>query len=84
MLPGAITVISKWIKTGKTIEIIDAMSAELHKAAKQTKTDPLAFIKQESIFGDLAKNERFADLYVEMVQKIYKDPNIKKYMQEML
>jgi mannitol 2-dehydrogenase len=71
-------------KNGQALEITDAMSAELHKAAKETEVDKLAFIKQESIFGNLAKNKRFADLYVEMVQKIYTDPNIKKYMQEML
>ena len=52
--------------------------------AEQTRIDPLSFIKQESLFGDLAKNERFATLYTAMVQKIHKDANIKKYMQEML
>jgi len=69
---------------GHPIEIIDAMSAELHKAAEQTRTDPLAFIKQESLFGNLAKNERFTTLYAAMVQNIYKDPNIKKHMQNMI
>ena len=65
---------------GHPIEIIDAMSTGLHQAAKQTKTDPLAFIRQESLFGNLVKNERFTKLYTEAVQKIYKDINIKKYM----
>ena len=65
---------------GHPIEIIDAMSTELHQAAKQTTTDPLAFIRQESLFGNLVKNERFTKLYTEAVQKIYKDTNIKKYM----
>ena len=69
---------------GKTIEIIDALDAELHQAAKQTKTDPLAFIRQESLFGNLIENEIFTKLYMEMVQKIYKDTNIKKYMLEMI
>ena len=71
-------------KNGQPLEIIDALDAELHKAAEQTRTDPLAFIKQESLFGDLAKNKRFTNLYAAMVQKIYKDPTIKKYMQEMI
>lgn len=69
---------------GHPIEIIDAMGTELHQAAKQTTTDPLAFIRQESLFGTLAKNERFAKLYTEAVQKIYKDPNITKYMKNMI
>jgi mannitol 2-dehydrogenase len=71
-------------RQGHPIEIIDAMSAELHQAAKQTKTDPLAFIKQESLFGNLIENGRFTKLYVEAVQKIYTDANIKKYMLEII
>ncbi len=69
---------------GHPIEIIDAMNTELHQVAKQTKTDPLAFVRQESLFGKLAKNERFTKLYTETVQKIYKEPNIKKYMKDMI
>ncbi len=69
---------------GHPIEIIDDMSSELHQAAKQTTADPLAFIRQESLFGNLVKNERFTKLYTEMVQEIYKDTNIKKYMLEMI
>jgi len=68
-------------KNGQPIEVIDVMKTELQKAAKQTSSDPLAFIRQESIFGDLINEERFTNLYVEMVQKIYADPNIKKIMQ---
>ena len=69
---------------GRPIEIIDAMSAELHQAAKQTVTDPLAFIRQESIFGNLIKNEKFTTLYTKAVQKIYVDANIKEYMKHMI
>ncbi|MBT8297488.1 MAG: mannitol dehydrogenase family protein [Maribacter sp.] len=69
---------------GHPIEIIDAMSSELHQAAKQTKTDPLAFIRQESLFGNLIENERFTTLYTEAVQKIYSNANIKNYMKNMI
>ena len=71
-------------KNQQSIEIIDVMSEELAQAAKQTQTDRLAFIRQESLFGDLAKNKRFTELYADMVQKIYMDANIKKYMQDIL
>ncbi len=71
-------------KNGQPLEIIDAMSTELHQAAKQTKTDPLAFVRQESLFGSLVKNERFTKVYTEAVQKIYRDTNIKKYMQDLI
>ena len=69
---------------GQPIEIIDTMSEELHQAAKQTSIDVLAFIKQESIFGELWKNQRFTKLYTEMVRKIYSDANIKKHMRAIL
>ena len=69
---------------GHPIEIIDAMGTEIHQAAKQTTTDPIAFIRQESLFGDLIKNERFIKMYTEAVQKIYQDTNIKKYMKDMI
>ena len=71
-------------RLGHPIEIIDAMSTELHQVAKQTTTDPLAFIRQESLFGNLIKNERFTKLYTEAVQKIYEDANIKKYMEDII
>jgi mannitol 2-dehydrogenase len=69
---------------GHPIEIIDDMSSELHQAAKQTTIDPLAFIRQESLFGNLIKNERFTKLYTEVVHKLYDDPNIKKHMSAMI
>ena len=69
---------------GHPIEIIDAMSTELHQAAKQTESDPLAFIRHESLFGNLIKNEWFTNLYKGAVQKIYEDANIKEYMKDMI
>ena len=69
---------------GHPIEVVDAMSRELHQAAKQTETDPLAFIRQESIFGNIIENERFTKLYTITVQKTYNNTNIKKYMLEMI
>ncbi len=88
----AILVIAAWCyysdkgidKDGQPIEIIDAMCAELHQAAEQTETDSLAFVKQKALFGNLSKNERFTRSYIDMVQKIYEDANIKKYMQHMI
>ncbi|WP_405415326.1 mannitol dehydrogenase family protein [Maribacter sp. Asnod1-A12] len=67
-------------KNGESIEIIDALQDQLHQAASKTNEDPLAFIKQESLFGNLAQNEKFTSLYSDMVQKIYANPDIKKLM----
>ncbi|MGI9552935.1 MAG: mannitol dehydrogenase family protein [Aurantibacter sp.] len=71
-------------KEGRSLEIIDAKENELRKAAKQTPTNPLAFIQQESIFGNLANDERFAELYTSMMKKIYEDSNIIVHMEDIL
>ncbi|WP_324027710.1 mannitol dehydrogenase family protein [Maribacter sp. BPC-D8] len=69
-------------KNGNSIEIIDAMQEQLHAAASKTETDPLAFIRQESLFGNLINEDRFTSLYRKMVQEIYKDADIKKLMKQ--
>ena len=71
-------------QTGRPIEINDVLRDQLHQAAQRTSTDSLAFIRQESLFGDLAQNERFANVYTDMVRKIYEDTPIKTRMQGML
>ena len=69
---------------GQSLEIIDAMQSELHQAASETKNDPLAFIKQENLFGDLAKNTDFTAVYIRMLQELYQVNNIKKLMRDMI
>ncbi len=71
-------------KDGRPIEVIDAMSEELHHAARLTSTDPLAFIRQESLFGYLVQNEQFTEVYASMVREIYEDARVRKHMQAML
>lgn len=71
-------------KTGNPIEIIDRMSAELQKVARQTTNNPLAFIEQQHLFGNIAQNEEFAELYGDMIKIIYKDLDIRKQMKKML
>ncbi|PIB23712.1 mannitol dehydrogenase [Maribacter sp. 4U21] len=71
-------------QNGEPLEIIDAMQDELHKAATATSSDPLAFIRQESLFGELAENERFATTYTDMIQELYKTSEVKKLMRSLL
>lgn len=66
------------------IQIIDALDRDLHQAAEQIEIDRLAFVRQESIFGNLAQNERFSTLYAGMVEKIYRDANIRGHMKDVL
>lgn len=71
-------------QNGQHLEIIDAMQNELHTAAKETSNEPLAFIKQEALFGRLAENERFAASYTSLLQELYQGSAINKLMQGLL
>ena len=71
-------------QNGQPLEIIDAMQGKLHDAAKETSTNPLAFIQLESLFGGLSENERFTTTYTSMLQELYTSGDIKKLMQSLL
>ncbi len=71
----ATTIIAAWCwylelagTTGHTWDIEDSMKELLHKnALASVKEDPLAFIKTETLFGDLALSERFATAYLSII-----------------
>lgn len=56
---------------GETLEIHDDMAQELSTAAKLTTTKPTSFIELESLFGDLANNEKFISQYTHSIAAIY-------------
>jgi len=57
---------------------------ELHHTASETKNNPLAFIKHESLFGNLAKSNNFIRIYTSMLEELYKNNKIDKMMQGMI
>ncbi|MFK7921665.1 MAG: mannitol dehydrogenase family protein [Bacteroidia bacterium] len=71
-------------KDGLPLEIVDAMKQSLHEAAKESGTDKLAFLKIKTVFGDLYRKKRFAELYEEMIDKIYQNPDTSVHMQNLL
>ncbi len=71
-------------QNGQPLEIIDAMQGKLHDAAKETANNMLAFVQLESLFGGLAKNERFTKVYCAMLQQLYEAGDIKKMMHSMI
>lgn len=70
-------------ENGESLEIIDAQKEALHQAAKNTENDLTSFLNQPEIFEKLDKNERFVEAYTSFVQKIYKEKNIRKLMQDL-
>ncbi len=67
-----------------SLEIIDVKKEALHHTARTTKNNPLGFLSQTEIFGNLAKNDRFARKYTEMIKLIYQTNDIKRLMNEMI
>jgi len=67
-------------EAGQPLEIIDALSESLHRAAARTKADTLSFIRQQAIFGDLAGNDRFEKAYSKATDQLYADQGIRELL----
>jgi mannitol 2-dehydrogenase len=48
---------------GRPIEVVDRLRDELVATARRQEDDPLAFIANRDLFGDLIDNERFVSTY---------------------
>jgi mannitol 2-dehydrogenase len=48
---------------GRPIEVVDRLAERLTANARRQQEDPLAFIADREIFGDLVDNERFVSAY---------------------
>ncbi|MDR1427268.1 MAG: mannitol dehydrogenase family protein [Bifidobacteriaceae bacterium] len=49
---------------GRPIDIVDRAEAQVREAAAAWPTDPLAFLRQESFFGELVDSPRFTEPYL--------------------
>lgn len=69
----------------QALDIQDAMQAELAKYAQQTSADTLAFLKLNSLFGDLINQPNFNQLYSNAIKLLYAPAsNIKSIMNNAL
>ena len=48
---------------GEPIEVVDRLSDQLTETAKRQRDEPLAFIRNRDLFGDLVDDERFVSAY---------------------
>ena len=71
-------------RVGVELDRVDEMKDELHQAAMGTVDDVLSFLKLESIFGDLIRNQTFTALYTQMVEALYENPDIANQMESIL
>jgi mannitol 2-dehydrogenase len=53
---------------GRAIEVQDALRDDLMSRAQKQHDDPLAFVRNQQLFGDLADNPRFAGAYAHCLE----------------
>jgi mannitol 2-dehydrogenase len=58
-------------ESGQPIEIVDNNAEAVMAAARRQAADPLAFLRQESFFGDLAEEPRFTEPYLRTLASLH-------------
>jgi mannitol 2-dehydrogenase len=56
---------------GRPIEVVDRLAGILVPAARRQSEDPLAFIANRELFGDLVDNERFVSTYRSVLSSLH-------------
>ena len=57
---------------GAPIEVVDRLREPLMRAAAQHDDDPLAFLRDRSLFGDLVDDPRFVEPYTEALDALHR------------
>jgi mannitol 2-dehydrogenase len=56
---------------GEPIQVVDRIAEERTAAAARRSQDPLAFVRNRDLFGDLAEQPRFADAYLRALESLH-------------
>jgi mannitol 2-dehydrogenase len=74
----ATAVVASWARyaegvdeEGQPIEVVDRLKDVLVPAARQQKENPLTFIANRELFGDLIDNERFVSTYRSVLSSLH-------------
>lgn len=74
----ATTVVASWARysegfdeEGEPIEVVDRLRDRLHAAASRRQEDPLAFLRDRELFGDLVDDERFTATYLRQLESLH-------------
>jgi mannitol 2-dehydrogenase len=57
---------------GSPIEVVDRLRDTVTAAARQQRSDPLAFVRNRELFGDLAEDERFTSAYLAVLDSLHR------------
>jgi mannitol 2-dehydrogenase len=56
---------------GEPIEIVDQLADTVRRLAAQQQEDPLAFVKNQELFGDLANEPAFTEPYLKTLDSLH-------------
>jgi mannitol 2-dehydrogenase len=77
-IEGAALVVASWARyaegvdeQGQPIEVVDRLRDVLMERAKRNREDPLVFISDPDLFGDLASDERFVAAYTSSLSSLH-------------
>jgi mannitol 2-dehydrogenase len=56
---------------GEPIQVVDRLAERLTATARRQHDDPLAFLRDRDVFGDLVDDERFTSVYREHLQSLH-------------
>jgi mannitol 2-dehydrogenase len=75
----ATAVVASWARyaegvdeEGRPIEVVDRLSGALTDAAREQRKDPLAFVRNRELFGDLVDNDRFTEAYLATLDSLHR------------
>lgn len=73
----AAAVVASWTRyaegqdeDGKSIDVVDPLADSLVPLAKKSRKDPLAFVGNAALFGDLAEQDGFARPYLQALESL--------------
>ena len=77
-VPASAAIVASWARydegvldDGRSIEIVDRLATSRHAAALAQREDPLAFVRDASLFGDLAERPEFVAPYTEALDALH-------------
>ncbi|WP_049623220.1 mannitol dehydrogenase family protein [Frateuria defendens] len=74
----AVAVVASWARyaegvdeQGQPILVVDRLKEKLQAAARRNRAQPLAFVEDRDIFGDLVDNPRFVEAYTHTLASLH-------------
>jgi mannitol 2-dehydrogenase len=86
----AAAVVASWARyaegvdeDGNPIQVVDRLSSAVTAAARQQRRDPLAFLRNRELFGDLVEQQRFVAAYLSTLESLH-ERGARKTLEELM